>query len=174
MREGLVEANPVIGTDQGDENGPRERTLSESELRSIWAALDDGGYGNIIKLLAFTGQRREEIGGLCRSEIDLDEAVISLPARALKNGLPQDIPLSDLPLDILKVGWHSTIAASTFSDRGECRIPRMVQEQGNARSALIKAGKEVARLDSARFTADPVDRTHDELGIAPHIVEAVL
>ena len=106
MREGLVEANPVIGTNRATENGSRDRVLSENELRSIWNALADDDYGTIVRLLALTGQRREEIGGLRRSEIDLDKALISLPAPRTKNGRPHDIPLSPLAISILK-DWLS-------------------------------------------------------------------
>ena len=102
MREGLVEANPVIGTNKATENKARERTLSDNELRDIWAALPADDYGDIIKLLALTGQRREEIGGLMWAEVDLDEEVILLPGERTKNGKPHLIPLSDAAADILR------------------------------------------------------------------------
>jgi len=38
MREGLVDANPVIGTNHWDEK-PRERVLTDDELKIIWDAL---------------------------------------------------------------------------------------------------------------------------------------
>ena len=84
IREGLAEANPVIGTNQAAERGARERVLNETELRTIWHALADDAYGTVVKLLALTGQRRNEIGELRRQEIDLDKATISLPAERTK------------------------------------------------------------------------------------------
>jgi integrase len=50
----------------------RDRVLSAAELAEFWNALTDDDYGAIVKLLMLTGQRREEIGGLCWSEVDLD------------------------------------------------------------------------------------------------------
>ena len=91
MREGLAAANPVMNTNKAAENGGRERVLSADELRAIWNAVGDGDYGIIVQLLLLTGQRRDEIGGLRRSEIDLDKAVISLPSERTKNKRPHDI-----------------------------------------------------------------------------------
>jgi aryl-alcohol dehydrogenase-like predicted oxidoreductase len=54
-------------------------------LREIWAALPEGDYGNIVKLLILTGQRRTEIGDLRWSEIDLKRSVIALPPERTKN-----------------------------------------------------------------------------------------
>ena len=59
MGEGLCEVNPVIATNNPAEGAkPRERVLSDDELRVVWHACahDD--------LLMLTGCRRDEIGGL--------------------------------------------------------------------------------------------------------------
>src|SRR6516225_1186407 len=71
MREGLVLANPVINTNKREER-PRERVLTDAELRLIWNALDDNQYGTIVRLLMLTGQRLTEISGLRWSEIDFN------------------------------------------------------------------------------------------------------
>src|SRR5262245_61236181 len=83
--EGKAEANPVIGSIKLSENKPRDRVLSDSELAKIWTALPDNDYGAIVRLLILTGCRREEIGALAWSEIDLDAGVITLPATRTKN-----------------------------------------------------------------------------------------
>jgi hypothetical protein len=68
-REGYLDANPVTFTNKADENGGRERTLSDDELRTIWLAADDSQFGAIVKLLILTGARRSEIGCLTFSEV---------------------------------------------------------------------------------------------------------
>ena len=55
----------------------------------------------IVKLLALTACRREEIGGLAWSEIDLDAALISLPGNRTKNHKPFQVPLSGPVASIL-------------------------------------------------------------------------
>ncbi len=82
MREGLVESNPVMATNNPAQDMPaRDRVLSDTELRTIWNACQDNDGGKIIKLLMLTGCRREEIGGLKRDEIDA-HGVLSIPAHA--------------------------------------------------------------------------------------------
>ena len=78
MREGLVEHNPVANTNKAVERGSRERVLNASELRAIWHALPDDDFGDIIKLLALTGQRRDEIGRLRWDEVNLDAIAATL------------------------------------------------------------------------------------------------
>src|SRR5262245_15993372 len=85
IKQGLAHDNPASCTDKLKEKS-RSRVLVESELREIWRALPAGDYGSIVKLLILTGQRREEIGGLCWSEIDLKQGTITLPLERTKNG----------------------------------------------------------------------------------------
>src|SRR6516165_9566865 len=170
MREGLAEANPVIATNKAAANGARERVLSDSELRSIWNALGTTNYGDIVRLLALTGQRRDEIGGLRWSEVDLDKALISLPAERTKNGRPHDIPLSAPALSILKArprlaGREYVFGANGFAGWSNCKRELDARIASNG---AIPAW----RLHDLRRTVST--RLHDELGIQPHIVEAVL
>ena len=50
----------------------RERVLTDGELVAIWNACRDDDYGRIVRLLMLTGQRRDEVGSMCWSEIDLE------------------------------------------------------------------------------------------------------
>ena len=83
MKEGLALANPVANTNKREETA-RDRILTDTELRSIWKALDDNQYGTILKLLMLTGQRENEIAGLCWSEIDFTVASFHYQASARK------------------------------------------------------------------------------------------
>jgi integrase len=103
MREGLVEANPVIGT-----NNPaagvrsRDRTLGDDELAVIWRSCDGSDFGRIVRLLLLTGMRRTEVGDLRWSEVDLDRGVIALPAERTKNANPHTLILPPLAANILR------------------------------------------------------------------------
>src|SRR5262249_14629207 len=92
-RQGLIDTNPVAFTSRHKEEA-RHRVLSDAELQQVWAALPDNDYGKTVKLLILTGQRREEVGRLRWSEIDLARGVISLPGERTKNGKPHDLPMS--------------------------------------------------------------------------------
>jgi integrase len=58
-----------------------------SEAERIWAALEDDAHGDIVRLLMMTGQRREEIGALRWSEIDLDKHMITFPPPAPRTAM---------------------------------------------------------------------------------------
>jgi hypothetical protein len=63
IREGLIDVNPVAGTGKADEGPSRDRVLTQTELAEVWRAAT-GTFGDIIRLLLLTGQRRNEIGFL--------------------------------------------------------------------------------------------------------------
>jgi integrase len=92
VREGLVDANPVIGSNRWDERA-RTRVLSYDELKIIWSALGDDDYSDIIRMLMLTGQRLNEVGGLQWSEI-VGNKIVLPPARC-KNGREHIIPITD-------------------------------------------------------------------------------
>src|SRR6516165_2883714 len=101
MREGLVETNPVLGTEQREEKS-RDRVLTDAEIAEIWAALQDDTYGAIVRLLILTGARRAELGALKWSEIDVEQRLISLPGERTKNGRPHMIVLNLPAIEILQ------------------------------------------------------------------------
>jgi integrase len=98
MKQGHADTNPVIGTTRHKERS-RERVLSPSELRLIWNALDEDHYGAILKLLALTGQREDEIAALSWSEIHDDKIILS--EERTKNKRAHVVPLSQAALDII-------------------------------------------------------------------------
>jgi integrase len=102
QREGLVENNPVVATNNPDEMAKaRERVLADNELAAIWNAAGDDDFGRIVKLLILTGCRRSEIGSLKWADIDLDSGALKIPPERIKNGRTFEIALPSPALDIL-------------------------------------------------------------------------
>jgi integrase len=103
MAEGLCDSNPVIAT-RDPEAGvlPRERVLSDNEIKTLWNALDDDEFGAIVKLLLTLGCRRAEIGGLLWSEVDEESGVLTIPGTRTKNRRTLVLPLPPLALEILR------------------------------------------------------------------------
>jgi hypothetical protein len=69
--------NPLDGMKGPEINAPRERVLSENEIKTFWAALPKvlpDQYRRVVQLCLVTGQRLGEISGLPRSELHLDRA----------------------------------------------------------------------------------------------------
>jgi len=80
----IAETNPVSGTEKiyADQV---ERTLSVEELVKVWHAADPAWqFGRIVRQLILTGGRRDQIGGLKHTELDLDAEIpmITLPRKA--------------------------------------------------------------------------------------------
>jgi integrase len=84
----------------------RDRTLTDDEIRDVWAALDvvdaPACYPAYVKTLLFTMTRRNEASDMHADEIKGDIWVI--PARRYKNKQDHVIPLSAAALKVLPEG----------------------------------------------------------------------
>jgi integrase len=172
MREGLTDANPIIGTNLAVTKGARDRVLTDDELRLIWNALPESDCGNIVRLLALTGQRRDEIGSLLWREVHFDKAVIALPAERTKNSRPHDVPLSSTALAILKSQPRLAGREYVFGTGAKGYLGWSNNKLALDARIASKGKIEPWRLHDLRRTFST--KLHDELGIAPHIVEACL
>jgi integrase len=179
VREGLLDANPVAGTARADERGSRDRVLSQGELAELWAALPEGDFGEIVRLLILTGQRREEIGALRWSEIDLDRSLIVFPPERTKNLRQHEVPLSTQAHAIIERQPKRKGRDFLFGI-GEAGFSGWSKSKERLDQALLSKRKAADR----RAKPLPSWRLHDlrrtaaigmaELGVLPHIVEAVL
>jgi integrase len=168
ISEGVVDLNPVSGTGKAREQS-RQRVLSDSEIAAVWRALPAGDYGDVVRLLLLTGQRREEIGGLRWAEINFTDRLITLPAERCKNGRAHTIPLSPMACEILKAR-HTLLGATPPAD-GEVFRPGDWTEKKAALDRRLGAGFRHFVIHDARRS---VATGMAELGVAPHIIEAVL
>jgi len=125
VETGRLDANPMAGL-RRPAAPSRERVLSLPELRAVWQATDDGhDFSRIVRLLALTACRRDEIGDLGWVEIEGDR--LALPAQRVKNGRGQLVPLCPLALDCLprrRPGWPLVFGrrkARGFSGWSRCK-----------------------------------------------------
>ena len=159
MQQGIATSNPVANTSKRKEES-RERVLSADELGRIWSALNGDDYSDIVRLLILTGQRRAEISDLQWSEVDFGRNVITLASERTKNHRAHTIPLAATAREILA---------------GRVRSDGAVFQAGS-----LYFGKEKldARCGVKAWTIHDLRRTTAtgmvELGIGPHIVEAIL
>jgi integrase len=165
MREGLVDSNAALATNKYAERA-RDRVLTNAELRSVWMALPEGDFGDIVKILVLTGQRAREIADLQWSEVNFDKGIIELPPHRTKNRRKHTIPISGAVRSILErreddgAFVFGRSGSSGFSGWSRCK----------------------ERLDKAIGFSDW--KIHDlrrvfatgaaEIGIEPHIVEATI
>lgn len=104
MKEGLVEANPVFATNDPLANidNSRDRVLTDAELVKVWNACRDDDFGRIVRLLILSGCRRDEIGSLKWSEIDLGAGTLTIAAERSKNRRAHCLTLPPMALRILE------------------------------------------------------------------------
>jgi integrase len=172
LRSGLIEAdsNPVAFTVRQPER-PRERTLTDAELKAIWKGTDgDSDYARIVRLLLVTGCRREEIGGLRRDEILADRLAIG--AKRMKGGALHEVPL--LPM------IAAALPVQSDANSSECVFGR----GGAGFSGWSKAKKALDAKIAKESTALPSWGLHDlrrtfstrlhDAGVEPLVVEALL
>ena len=159
MREGLALSNPVANTNRREER-PRERVLSNDELQAIWNAAGDAVYGTIVKLLILTGQRRSEIGELRWSEVDLERHVLNFSAERTKNKRPHVVPL--VPTALALLGAQPRVGEAVFKFTAWSLSKDLLDERSGVSDWVIHD----IRRSVATGMAD--------IGIPPHIIEAVL
>ena len=167
MQEGFSDQNPVGDTAKRPERA-RERILSRDELSAIWHATDEPGDHNaIVRLLLLTGQRRQEVGGMGRQEVDLEKAIWVIPSERTKNRRAHEVPLSPLAVEVLIALVEGTDRAFVFGlgdgpfsgwSRAKARLDR-------------KCGVENWTLHDLRRT---FVTELAEMGVMPHVIEAIV
>jgi integrase len=165
MKEGLIEANPVVATNKRAEQS-RDRVLSMVELAEVWRAVEGMPCVDMVRLLMLTACRRDEIGGLRWSEID--DARITLPKDRVKNGREHIVPLSEPASGILTrrpqiIGWPCVFSRSERGFRNWDQAKKQID-------AKLPHLPHWTLHDLRRSCA-----THmGEIGIEPWIIEAAL
>lgn len=104
IARGYVEHSPcdrVRPRDIIGEKTPRQRVLTDDELKRVWhaAASLDYPFGPFVQLLILTGQRRSEVAEAHRREFDGN--LWRLPASRTKASAPHMVPLSPLAQSII-------------------------------------------------------------------------
>jgi integrase len=173
MREGLCEQNPTIATNDPSQGiQPRDRVLSDAELVSVWRACGNDDFGRVVRLLILTGCRRQEIGDLKWSEIDSERGIITIPGTRTKNRRALTLTLPAIAVDLLSVSKRDdrdNVFGGGFNGFNAWSYSVVSL---NNRIAMAD-GKPLApwRLHDIRRS---VATGMAELGVQPHIIEAIL
>jgi integrase len=121
---------------------PREQTLTDDEVRAFWNATGRLGFpfGPMLRLLALTGQRRDQAAGARWPEFNLEAKLWTVPAVRHKSGSIHKVPLSDAAVALLRElprfqrGDHlfsttfGTKAPSGFS-KAKSRLDKLMLEE---------------------------------------------
>jgi integrase len=177
-------ANPATHALRIPVGPPRERVLSDKEIRAFWKATGHMGtpFGPAFRLLLLTATRRSEVLEARWSELQRD--VWTIPTHRVKNKSPHILPLPKAVLKILdslprEPGSDLWFPSATQFGR---RADGSLEERGS--SGVTKAVNRMQKLMTddigpfPRFTLHDLRRTAatrmQGLGLPLPVAEAVL
>ncbi len=175
----------------------RERVLSVPEIRLVLAAADrlDAPYRAFIYVLALCGQRRHETSVMKWQDLDLtgDRPIWRIPGEVTKNHRAHDVPLAPAVVDTLRhvpriitshVQSDGTCVedASEYVFSGDGKTPisgfSKIKVKLDKLLEIDRVAKRPGTSSLAHWTWHDLRRSiatgMADLGIAPHVIEAVL
>lgn len=171
MERGIIEASPVAGTKPPTREQPRDRVLTDDEIRAVLrvCAKEPYPFGQFVPLLLATAQRRGEVSQMKWSQVDLDAKQWVIPADLAKNGKPHVVPLNDFALRTLA-------AVPRFEDNCDWVFSTT---RRSPISGFSKALRYIhAQSETAGFRFHDLRRTAASgmarLAVPPHVVGKVL
>jgi integrase len=159
---------------------PRDRVLTDDEIRLVWQATDELSYpfGPWYKILLLTAQRRNEVAGMQWCEIDLENGLWIVPKERTKNHVLHTVHLSPLACEIIK---SIRAIKNPQASKTRAKEPYVFSTNGDAPiSGFSKAKTQLDRLlpDIPEWRIHDLRRTAASgmarLGFQPHVIERVL
>ena len=167
----LLPANPYEGFEKLHGEKSRDRVLHNDELAALWncSKEESGHFGSILRLLILTGQRRSEVTGLIRRELDFKRAEWSLPPERAKNGNRSVVPMTAATMREVAHFEPAARDALLFTTNG--RTPFSGHQKCKDRMDLTLQFAEPWRLHDIRRT---VATGLARLGVPQEVTESLL
>lgn len=185
----LIVASPCAGVKPPTDERKRDRVHSEEEIRLLWLAAGRVGwpFGPFLRLLILTAQRLNEVAGMRWSEIDLGQAMWTIPAERAKNGCAHHVPLSPAAAEIIRSLPRLDSSDLVFTTTGRTPISGWTRAKARidaAVEALMMEEAVAAGRDATRIKPMAGWRFHDirrsvttglaAMGVAPHVADRIL
>jgi integrase len=172
----------------------RDRALSPDEVREVWQAIEEMEanekekqrgdiFGPMFRMLLLTGQRREEVAGMRWDEIrdlDGDRPQWELPESRTKNRRPHIVPLVPQAVKIIRALPRIGDSPFVFTTTGRSHVSGFSKAKTTLDHTIaLRRARAGVRESMPGFVVHDLRRTvstrmNEELGILPHVVEAVL
>jgi integrase len=113
IEKDIVAASPCYPIRKRGNEKARDRVLNDSEIKRVWAEFNKASEGTkaqrkrrlltsgSLKLRLITAQRGAEVQGMEWTDLDLENAMWTIPAEKSKNGLRHRVPLSAIALRVI-------------------------------------------------------------------------
>lgn len=137
VERGTLEHTPCYKMKSPTPKIPRDRHLSETEIKSFWTNLESAGMTDEIrralKLILLTGQRPGEVLGL--NSVEVKERWWTIPAERAKNGKAHTIYLTDMAIELIgeKEGFIFE-SPRPIKVEGQQDVPKPMDENALARA----------------------------------------
>jgi integrase len=164
----LTTTDPTVGVRMPAKETPRDRVLSDFELKAFWTGSEQLGtpFAPLFKLMALTAQREGEVAGMRWDEIDLATRTWTIPASRAKNGKQHVVHLSAPAISVLEQLPHQGDRLFTGPNGGSA------PDFGRPKARLVALmGVDDWVLHDLRRTATT---GMARCGIAPHVVDRIL
>jgi integrase len=187
--KGRLAASPIEGMKLTTKEQPRDRVLSDEEIRWLWTGCEEVGwpFGPLANMLLLTAQRRDEVAGMQWCEIDLERKTWIIPREKAKNNRAHEVQLSDAAMGVLR-SLPRIGKQFVFSTTGDRPVSGFTWAKQRIDAAMAKARDATAEnhADRSRVIAAEIAPWifHDlrrtaatgmaRLSIAPHVVDKVL
>ena len=99
-----ITSNPAALVKKPSPEHTRDRVLTAAEIRTLWAALDDlsSTMRALFKTRLLTGQRGGEVVRMQWADVDLAQALWTIPGHETKNAQPHRVPLTTPVVALLR------------------------------------------------------------------------
>jgi integrase len=175
----VIAANPCSAVRRPDASTPRDRVLSDDEIKWLWRACGQLGepFGPLLKLLLLTGQRRSEVAEMTWTELTDD--TWSVPASRTKNGRPHVVPLSRQARDLIASVHRVAGAGYVFTTNGSTPVSGWSKTKKRLDAKMLEAARaEDAKASIPAFTIHDLRRTGaaglQRLGVPLPVTEKIL
>lgn len=191
LERSILDISPIANVPAPSKETSRDRVLTDVEIQLLWRACDAIGwpFGPMVQLLLLTVQRREEVAGMTKAELDLNglDPIWTIPKERAKNDKAHTVPLApsvvtllnDLPKMKSDAGFIFTTNGSS-SVSGFSKAKAKIDETmlDIARKQVEALGGEPDKIEIADWRLHDLRRTGAS-GMAAlrqpiHVVEAVL
>lgn len=195
ISDDLVQVNPATGFSPFADRIPRARIWSDAEIRALWSVLDDPGklrgedgrpirVGEglriAIKLLLLLGQRRGEVIGMERRELDLEARTWLVGAERTKGSRPHMVPLPPAAIPLIQramfISDFDRDEPSSFVFSTSLKVDRPIRAASVTHAlARLKEGLHLAEptIHDLRRTVS-TNLTSERCGVSPFIRSKVL
>jgi integrase len=179
---GRLEVNPTIGLKKRRASKPRERTLTDDEIRTLWRGLDGTPLCDAFRLQLLLGMRIAEVIAAPKTEIDLIKRLWVIPPDRTKSRRERVIPLSTWAVDILTKAMSRSEGVWLFPGNDGPIKPKSASRAlgrfTDRLDGLTKKKKKEGTPKKLDFTSHDLRRTAatrlGDLGTSDELVERIL